>query len=150
MRLERTTIQDHHFLELVKALDASLKITDGADHAFYNQFNGTDSLDAVIVAYSGTKAVGCGAFRRKEQRTVEIKRMYTLPEYRQQGIARAILAALEAWAVVFGHTECILETGVNQVEALAFYPKVGYVPIPRFPPYEKAENSSCFGKKLYI
>ncbi len=108
MRLERTTIQDHHFLELVKALDASLKITDGADHAFYNQFNGTDSLDAVIVAYSGTTAVGCGAFRRKEQRTVEIKRMYTLPEYRQQGIARAILAALEAWAVVFGHTECIL------------------------------------------
>ena len=150
MRLERTTRKDQNFLELVRALDAGLKITDGADHAFYNQFNGTNSLDAVIVAYSGTMAVGCGAFRRKEPRTVEIKRMFTLPDFRQQGIARDILAALEAWALELGHTECILETGVNQVEALAFYPKVGYVSIPRFPPYEGAVNSSCFGKKLYI
>ena len=150
IELKRTTKEDAVFLGLVKALDAGLKITDGPDHAFYDQFNGTGSLDAVLVAYIDTKAVGCGAFRIKDQQTVEIKRMYTTLEYRQQGIARAILAALEAWAAELGYTNCILETGINQEEALQFYPKVGYVPIPRFPPYEKAVNSSCFGKKLYI
>lgn len=37
--LLRTNSENKDFLELVRQLDADLKIRDGDDHAFYDQFN---------------------------------------------------------------------------------------------------------------
>ena len=148
MPLLRTDKKNVDFLKLVNLLDTSLAITDGEDHEFYHQFNGTDSLEAVVVAYKDRVAVGCGAFRVKSNKTVEIKRMYTLTEYRQKGWARKILTELEKWATELDYKECILETGINQKEALLFYPKLKYQQIPKFEPYIGVKNSFCFGKKL--
>ena len=148
MPLLRTDKKNVDFLKLVNLLDASLAITDGKDHEFYHQFNGTDSLEAVVVAYKDGIAVGCGAFRVKSNRMVEIKRMYTLTEYRQQGWASRILTELEKWAAELKYKECILETGINQKEALLFYPKLKYKQIPNFEPYIGVESSFCFSKKL--
>ncbi len=39
------------FINLVKELDAYLKITDGDDHDFYNQYNNIDVLKHVVVVY---------------------------------------------------------------------------------------------------
>ena len=44
---------------MVKALDAYLKITDGDEHEFYNQFNSVESLSNVVVLYINENAVGC-------------------------------------------------------------------------------------------
>lgn len=148
MTVVRSHKADANFLSLVNQLDASLRITDGTDHAFYNQFNGTDTLDAVALLLDQDKVVACGAYRIKNDCQVEIKRMYTLPSHRQQGCAKHILIALEQWASAAGFFEAILETGINQTEALAFYPKVGYQQIPNFAPYVGVKNSFCFGKKL--
>ena len=41
------------------------------------------------------KAVGCGALKKHKDKTVEIKRMYTLPESRGSGVASKILQELE-------------------------------------------------------
>ena len=150
MPLLRTNKLNKDFLGLVDLLDASLAITDGDDHEFYHQFNGTESLDAVLVAYKKEIAVSCGAFRIKSRDTVEIKRMYTRTEYRQQGWARKVLTELEVWALELGYRKCVLETGINQKEALLFYPKLKYVQIPNFEPYVGIKNSFCFGKNLYI
>lgn len=136
------------FLALVELLDASLRITDGADHAFYNQYNGTDTLDTVALLYDNDIAVACGAYRIKNNSQVEIKRMFTLPSYRKKGCAKRILISLEQWASKANFSEAILETGINQTDALAFYPKVGYRQIPNFEPYIGVKNSFCFGKKL--
>ena len=51
MRIQRTNSQDIDFIHLVKALDAYLKITDKEEHDFYNQFNGIDVLNEVVVVY---------------------------------------------------------------------------------------------------
>src|SRR6188768_630828 len=96
--LKRTNSDNVDFKILVVLLDQDLKIRDGEDHAFYNQFNKTDAIKHVIVFYENDIAVGCGAFRKKKEDTVEIKRMYVHPDHRKKGIASAVLAALEIWA----------------------------------------------------
>ncbi|WP_407644578.1 hypothetical protein [Croceimicrobium hydrocarbonivorans] len=42
----------------------------------------------------------------------------------------------------------ILETGINQPEAIRLYEKNGYQRIPNYPPYEGVETSYCFEKVL--
>jgi GNAT superfamily N-acetyltransferase len=146
--LKRTNSDDIDFKNLVVLLDQDLKIRDGEDHAFYNQFNKTDAIKHVIVFYENDIAVGCGAFREKKEDTVEIKRMYVHPDHRKKGIASAVLAALEIWAKEVGYVYTILETGKNQPEAINLYQKLNYTIIPNYPPYEKIDNSVCMKKTL--
>jgi len=146
--LKRTNSEDIDFKNLVVLLDQDLKIRDGEDHAFYNQFNKTDAIKHVIVFYENDIAVGCGAFRKKKEDTVEIKRMFVHPDYRKKGIASSVLAALEIWAKEVGYKNTILETGKNQPEAINLYQKLNYTIIPNYPPYEKIDNSVCMKKTL--
>ena len=55
---------------------------------------------------------------------------------------------LEDWARELKKYKSVLETGVNQLEAIRFYPKMGYKRIPNFDPYEGVTTSYCFEKKL--
>lgn len=146
--LKRTTSTNTDFIALVKELDAYLKIVDGEDHSFYNQYNGIESLENVVIAYRGNVAVGCGAFQSYNNNTVEIKRMYSNPNYRNQGIATKVLKELENWAKEINYQNCILETGKRQVEAVAFYQKCSYQIIPNYGQYAQMENSVCFEKVL--
>ncbi|OXA72028.1 GNAT family N-acetyltransferase [Flavobacterium aquidurense] len=146
--LKRTNSDDIDFKNLVVLLDRDLKIRDGEDHTFYNQFNKTDAIKHVIVFYENNSAVGCGAFREKENDTVEIKRMFVHPDYRKKGIASALLSALEIWAAEENYNYTILETGKKQPEAINLYQKQGYSVIPNYPPYENMDNSVCMKKAL--
>ena len=148
MRLVRTNHKHHDFKQLVELLDGELAIRDGDDHEFYHQFNGIIQLDHVVVAYINQKAVGCGAFKVRTQKQIEIKRMFTVEKARNKGVAYAILNELEAWAISSGYQEAILETGKAQIEALRFYPKMHYQITENFPPYVNVANSICFCKKL--
>ncbi|WP_299518956.1 GNAT family N-acetyltransferase [Winogradskyella sp.] len=148
LNILRTNAANTDFIALVKQLDAYLKITDGDEHAFYNQFNSIDNLKHVVIAYLDDNPIACGAFKAFDASKVEIKRMYTLPEQRGQGIAKFLLQELEIWAVELGYSSTILETGKRQVEAVNFYKKCGYISIPRYGQYKAMENSLCFEKKL--
>ena len=143
------TNSDHaDFKELVKHLDVDLKIRDGEDHTFYAQFNKIDSIKHAIVAYDDNKPIGCGAIKPYNAETMEIKRMYTLPECRGKGIATKILIELEKWVKELTYKKCILETGHKQPEAIALYKKNGYQQIPNYGQYAGVENSVCFEKVL--
>lgn len=148
INLIRTNSSNTDFISLVKALDAYLKITDGDEHAFYNQYNSISQLNNVVIAYQNNEAVACGAFKPFETNSVEIKRMYTNPKFRQQGIAKQILNALETWAKELNYQYCILETGKRQKEAVAFYKANGYQKIPNYGQYTKMDNSLCFKKEI--
>ena len=148
VKLVKTNSENEDFKDLVKLLDAHLAVTDGDEHAFYNQFNKITHIKHVIVAYENKQPVGCGAIKTYEPATVEVKRMYVLPEMRGKGIASKILSDLETWAKELGFEKCILETGKRQIEAIALYKKTGYRIIPNYGQYEKVENSVCFEKKL--
>ena len=148
IELLRTDSSHPDFEKLVAQLDAYLKITDGDEHEFYNQFNGIAHLNNVVLAYVNQKPVGCGAFKAFDEKRVEVKRMFTLPEERGQGIASKILLELEQWASELGYNASILETGKRQVEAVNFYKRSNYEIIEKYGQYKDMENSLCFQKQL--
>jgi len=144
----RTQSNNKDFQELVKALDIDLQIRDGAEHGFYAQFNSIATINYVVVAYYENKAVGCGAIKPYDEQTMEVKRMYVLPELRGKGIASIILSDLEIWAKQLHYEKCLLETGIKQPEAIALYTKNQYQIIPNFGQYQGIENSVCFEKLI--
>lgn len=149
VNLVRANSENNDFINLVKDLDAYLKITDGDEHDFYNQYNNIDVLKHVVIAYNSNKApIACGAFKALSDSTVEIKRMFTKPEARGNGSATLVLAELENWAKELNYQSCILETGIRQTEAVAFYKKNAYKIIPNYGQYIGIENSLCFEKYL--
>ncbi len=148
IKLFRTNAVNPDFIELLIALDADLKIRDGEEHSFYNQFNKLDSIRHVIVAYDNGIPIGCGAIKEYEDEIAEVKRMFVSPNGRRKGIASKILIELEHWAKELSFTKCILETGVNQPEAIALYHKNDYHIITNYGPYKNAINSVCFEKRL--
>lgn len=106
------------------------------------------------VAYAEGEAVATGAWRRNgieafgTTETAEIKRMYVVPRLRGEGVARRMLAHLEATAAAAGAEALVLETGLRQPEAIALYESSGYTPVPGFGYYKDAPLSRCFGKRL--
>ncbi|WP_439131537.1 GNAT family N-acetyltransferase [Polaribacter sp.] len=147
-KIKRTNSENKDFINLVKQLDAYLKITDGDEHDFYNQFNNIDVLQHVVVFYDDNVAVGCGAIKKFDEISVEIKRMYVSEEKRGKGVAQKILTELEIWAKELGYNKCVLETGKRQVEAVQFYKKCHYQITPNYGQYVEMENSICFEKAL--
>lgn len=148
--LKRTDFEDPDFIALVKLLDADLAVRDGEEHAFYAQYNKIDKIKHVVLAYENGKPLGCGAIKEFEPSTMEVKRMYVLPEGRNKGIASQVLAELESWARELAYTRCILETGLKQPEAIGLYRKNGYQQIPNYGQYAGVENSVCFEKVLNV
>jgi putative acetyltransferase len=146
--LIRTDSGNIDFIKLVSQLNDYLKIMDGEEHAFYNQYNGIESLKNVIVAYVDSEPVGCGAFKKFDDKRVEIKRMYTSFEHRGIGIASKILKELENWSKEMLYSKSILETGKRQIEAVEFYKKNNYKIITNYGQYSGKENSLCFEKEL--
>ena len=146
MKIIRTDAKNLDFIRLIYELDAYLKVTDGEDHEFYNQFNGLDNIKNVVIAYKDKQAIGCGAFKKFDDETAEIKRMYVKINHRGYGTAQAILNSLELWALEKDFKKCILETGDRQIEAIKFDFKSGYIRIANYGQYAQMDNSNCFEK----
>ena len=148
MKLARTNSDDPDFKLLVVELDKYLAVVDGDQHSYYDQFNGIAEIPNVVVAYEGDEPIGCGAFKRYDDSTVEIKRMYVDPDQRGKRVGARILNELELWAAELGFSATILETGHKQVAAVGLYKNSGYEVIPNYDQYAGIENSVCMKKIL--
>jgi putative acetyltransferase len=148
MEILRTDSTNKDFVYLVSLLDKDLAERDGQDHSFYAQFNKIVVIKNVIVLYKNGQPVACGAIKTFDKQSMEVKRMFTLPEYRGKGLASIVLNALEIWTKESGYIKCVLETGKRQPEAIALYKKSGYSIIPNYDQYAGIANSVCFVKLL--
>lgn len=148
IHLIRTDSTNLGFIKLVRMLDEELAIIDGDDHDFYDQYNGIREIKYAVVAFEDDLPVSCGAIKPIDEKTVEVKRMYTAKAVRGKGVASKVLAELEAWASELTFTQIILETGKRQKDAVRLYEKNGYSVIANYPPYVGVENSVCFKKVL--
>lgn len=107
-----------------------------------------------FVGYRDGTPVATGAWRRSpvvalgSDRTAEVKRMYVAPAARGAGLARRMLAQLEASAAEHGTEVVVLETGMRQPEAIALYTSSGYTPIPGFGHYKESPTSRCYARRL--
>lgn len=147
-RIVRTDSENPDFVHLVSLLDAELAKRDGDEHAFYDQFNKITTIKHTVVIHEGDKPIACGAIKEFDRHHMEVKRMYTIPEYRGQGVASKILHELEQWTVELGYSSCVLETGKRQPEAIALYLKRGYGQTANYGQYVGIANSVCFRKQL--
>ena len=108
-----------------------------------------DDIALFLVAYDDADApIGCGGLRGLTPSEGEVKRMYVAPASRGTGVSTAILAALEDAARARGWTRLLLETGSEQPDAMRFYEREGYSPIPNYGHYVGSELSRCYAKTL--
>jgi GNAT superfamily N-acetyltransferase len=89
-----------------------------------------------------------GAFRRFDDSTAELKRIWTDSRYRRQGHAKALLAALEAEIVARGYRFVYLTTGDRQPEAEALYLSTGYLRLDEPLPADGEVYPLAFQKTL--
>lgn len=149
INITRTDSDNKDFRQLIQQLDAYLAESDGQEkHAFYKQYNKVDNIRNVIVAYADDIPVGCGAIKEFDAATVEVKRMFVLPEHRGQGIAGQVLRALETWAKELGYTQSVLETGKKMEDAIQLYRSKGYWATENYGQYAGVETSVCMKKQL--
>ncbi|MCW2580905.1 MAG: GCN5-related N-acetyltransferase [Blastococcus sp.] len=105
-----------------------------------------------LVAEVDGVPAGCGAWRAMglgpDGSRAEIKRVYVESGFRRRGLARLVVAALEADAARAGHRWVVLNSGQEQPEALALYAGRGYVPVPGYGVYACAPDAVFLGKEL--
>lgn len=144
----RTNSENPDFQNLIRELDAYLATVNGTENSFFTQFNKTNSIQHVVVAYERDIPIGCGAIKEYDAATMEIKRMFIPAEKRGQGIATNILKELERWALELNYKRCILETAETTTEAVNLYAKNGYHKTPNYGQYKDIITSVCFEKTL--
>lgn len=116
----------------------------------------TEPNGLFLLARIGDEPVGIGgwrahssAYRGLRDGDAEIKRMYVRADARRRGIARRVLHALERTAADAGRRRMVLETGIEQPEAIAMYATAGYDPMPeRYGQYADTEVALYFCKGL--
>lgn len=148
MTIQRTDSNSSDFKILVKSLDANLAEHNGDDDAFFAQFNKIDTIKNCIVVYIDETPAACGAFKELSEDTVEIKRMFTNPEFRKRGLGSSIVKELENWAKELGYQKAVLETSKDLTNAISVYEKSGFQIIPNYGQYIGVDSSVCFEKDL--
>lgn len=103
-----------------------------------------------LLAYADGVPVGCVGWRSLDEgeEIAELKRLYSVPEVRNQGVATRLIAAIEENAREHGRKRIVLETGLKQPEAIALYRKLGYEPIEHFGHYKDSEDVVSLGREL--
>jgi GNAT superfamily N-acetyltransferase len=102
----------------------------------------------MLIGLLGGQPVTGGAFRRFDDSTAELKRIWTDSRHRRQGHAKALLVELEAEIAARGYRSVYLTTGDRQPEAEALYLSTGYIRLPEPLPAEGEVYPLAFVKTL--
>lgn len=101
----------------------------------YNLPNG-----ALIIAYDADKPIAVVGVRQFEPYKAELKRMYTLPNYRGQKIGYLLLAKAINIATELGYKQLLLDTLPEMQAAIKLYREFGFETIEpyRYNPFDTA------------
>ena len=102
----------------------------------------------LLIGLLDGRPVTGGAFRRFDDSTAELKRIWTDSRYRRQGHAKALLVELEAEIAARGYRSVYLTTGDRQPEAEALYLSTGYIRLPEPLPADGEVYPLAFQKTL--
>lgn len=130
---------DHR--ELTKMDDTSLQVGLGYLDAEIASLPGqyAPPRGALLLAYQGDTAVGCGGLRPLGDTLGEIKRVYVQPASRGGGLGAGITRALLAAARASGYDRVVLDTLPGMSAAIAVYRKLGFVPTTAYGTHPTAE-----------
>jgi GNAT superfamily N-acetyltransferase len=110
------------------------------------EFTGDNGV--FVVAYRDGTAVGCGGLRRipddGDDVRFEVKHVFVSPAGRGQGVATAVMDALERAALELGASAVVLDTNDSLVAAGAMYRGRGY---QRVEPFNENPNATAWYRK---
>ena len=124
---------DERVQRMLRQLDSSGNVTDD---------------DRYLVATLDDEAVACGGYRRTDEHTAEISRMYVAQTARGVRIGAAIVAELTAAAASEGIERVLLETGARQGSSLEQYERYGFRRCACWSEHAEAAGSICLEKSL--
>lgn len=104
--------------------DAHAEMARYPDEEFTAPYGGV----LLLLLEDGDPVAG-GAFRRYDEQTAELKRIWTHSTHRRRGLARQVIAELEREAGARGYRRVYLTTGPRQPEARGLYLATGYTPL---------------------
>lgn len=137
LRIERATA-----MPLVREMLEEYGRATRTDLSFQNFEQELASLphdyDPILVAWLDDAAAGCGALRKLDEETCEMKRLYVRPAFRGKAIGRALALAIIEAAKHRGFSRMRLDTLPSMGEAMSLYESLGFVDIApyRFNPIE--------------
>lgn len=109
--------------------DHSLDIKTSPEMKRYPPVLFRPPLGGFVLLLRDGVAISGGAFMPIDERTAELKRIWTADGYRRQGLSTLVLMQLEAEVARRGFTRIYLTTGNRQPEARNLYLKTGYTPL---------------------
>ncbi|MBN8568219.1 MAG: GNAT family N-acetyltransferase [Ignavibacteria bacterium] len=148
IKITRTNSDNPDFHKLIEGLNKDLWNMNYSNQGHYDKHNIIENLPTVVVAYDNETVIGCGCFKKFDDTSAEVKRMYIAPSHRRKGISKMILNELEIWAKEEGYAKTILETGTAQTEAIGLYKNSGYTVIENYGPYAGLPESICMKKNF--
>ena len=141
--IKRTTSSDKDFRYLIQQLDNELWNELNEDQAAYDQYNRVPGIDTAVVAYVNNQPAASGCFKKYNDDTVEIKRMFVEKKHRGKGISKIVLTELENWAISAGFQYAVLETSIHFIAAQRLYKNAGYKVIPNYDQYMGLSECVC-------
>ena len=144
--MEADIYSDESVLLLGELSDSLNLITGNSGEASFSVNDIKDKKSSFVIAKNGNIPVGCGAIRRFDDSTAELKRMYA--REKGLGIGSSILNYLENKAGEFGYSRLICETRKINSDACCFYIKKGFSNIPNYGKYRGREDAVCFEKRI--
>jgi len=97
----------------------------------------------LYVLYADGAVAGCIGFRKLDETSCEMKRLYIKPRFRRQGFARMLAEKIIADAREIGYKYMYLDTLPFLKEAIALYFDLGFYEIDRY-------NDSPMANSVYM
>ncbi|WP_213813812.1 GNAT family N-acetyltransferase [Glaciihabitans sp. dw_435] len=155
-RIDHVSYDDPRAAEMREAMDVELfalyatpeqPVMDDATLAALEIDPATMVSTLLVIGPDGA-VVGHAALRHLDDEW-EMKRVVVDSAHRGAGLAKRLVAQIEADARGMGARRLILHTGGLQPAAEALYSGLGYEPIPVYEPYASVMPASkCFAKTL--
>lgn len=147
--IERAERPTPEIVALIEALNRALDVGYSPDqkHALSLEQLFQPNI-RFFVARLGGAAVACGGIGFYDG-YAELKRMYAADAVRGKGVAKAVLARLEAEARQAGYALVCIETGDQQHAAMRFYEGAGYRKCGPFGPYAQMPPNAIATSVFY-
>lgn len=144
--IKQTDKNNPDAIVLINELNSVLLTITGNSGA--GSFKVTDNKDSVyfIILYDDNKPIACGALRKLNSTSAEIKRVYARKN--NIGAGRRIASALEQKAIEQNYSAIYLETRKINSHAIDFYIKMLYNVTENYGKYIGRDEAICFIKQL--
>ncbi|CDM67927.1 putative N-acetyltransferase [Clostridium bornimense] len=148
MRIIHTDGKDKRFENLCCELDKYLNniIGEEKQQDQYNRYNTLEDIHDVILITDKSDVLACGGFKRYDEFTAEVKRVYVKENARRHGLGKTVMDEIEKVALKKGYKNLILETGRALKGAQKMYRKLGFEVINNFGQYIGNDESICMKK----